>query len=80
MASRQDIVTFLDDLLEVHTVPDPYCPNGLQFEGKEEVLSIGFAVDACQQSFEALTNCDMIITHHGPVSYTHLTLPTTPYV
>ena len=22
----------------------------------------------------------MILAHHGPVSYTHLTLPTTPYV
>lgn len=65
MASRDKIVSFLDDLLRIAEVKDPYCPNGLQVEGKNEVSSIGFAVDACQQSFEALHDCDMIITHHG---------------
>ena len=54
MASRDDIVDFLDQVLEVGEVKDPYCPNGLQVEGCEEVERVGFAVDACQQSFEAL--------------------------
>lgn len=65
MALRDDIVHFLDQVLEVETVKDPYCPNGLQVEGAEEVHKIGFAVDACQQTFEALSDCQMIITHHG---------------
>ena len=65
MASRDDIVDFLDQVLEVGEVKDPYCPNGLQVEGCEEVERVGFAVDACQQSFEALGDCQMIITHHG---------------
>lgn len=65
MPLRDDIVHFLDQVLEVEVVKDPYCPNGLQVEGSEEVHKIGFAVDACQQSFEALTDCQMIITHHG---------------
>lgn len=65
MARRDHIVEFLDQVLEVDLVADPYCPNGLQVEGKEEVRSIGFAVDACLQTFEALDSADMIITHHG---------------
>lgn len=65
MPLRDDIVHFLDQVLEVDLVKDPYCPNGLQVEGSDEVHKIGFAVDACRQSFEALTDCQMIITHHG---------------
>lgn len=65
MASRQEIVAFLDAELAVHEVPDPYCPNGLQVEGTGEVEKVGLAVDACQQTFEALQDCQMIITHHG---------------
>ena len=65
MAQRADIVKFLDQVLEVKEVDDPYCPNGLQVEGSETVETIGFAVDACMQSFEALSDCQMIITHHG---------------
>ncbi len=64
-ARRDDIVEFLDRLLEVNEVEDPYCPNGLQIEGSDEVLSIGLAVDGCLQTFEALGDCQMIICHHG---------------
>lgn len=62
---RDDIVAFLDTLLEIHEVDDPYCPNGLQVEGSEEVYKIGLAVDGCLQTFEALTDCQMILCHHG---------------
>lgn len=65
MANRDEIVHFLDQVLEVDEVKDPYCPNGLQVEGTEEVQRVGFAVDACIQTFEALSDCDMIVTHHG---------------
>lgn len=65
MASRDQIVKFLDQVLEVNEVKDPYCPNGLQVEGKETIEKVGFAVDACIQTFEALQDQDMIITHHG---------------
>lgn len=65
MASRREIVAFLDQELAVGEVPDPYCPNGLQVEGADQVERIGLAVDACQQTFEALVDCQMIITHHG---------------
>jgi len=65
LAQRDDIVNFLDQVLEIDQVKDPYCPNGLQVEGTSTVERIGFAVDACQQSFKALSDCQMIITHHG---------------
>lgn len=65
MSKRAEIVSFLDRVLEVKTVPDPYCPNGLQVEGAEDVKKIGVAVDACLQTFQALQDCQMIITHHG---------------
>lgn len=65
MAKRDDIVRFLDQVLEVKEVKDPYCPNGFQVEGTDEIHKIGFAVDACVESFEALSDCQMIITHHG---------------
>ena len=65
MASRDDIVRFLDHLLAIAEVPDPYCPNGLQVEGSAEVSRVGLAVDACQQTFEALSDCQLILTHHG---------------
>ncbi len=65
MPKREEIVTFLDQTLQVHEVPDPYCPNGLQVEGREEIQKVGFAVDACIQTFEALADCHMIVTHHG---------------
>ena len=65
MATRDDIVSFLDAELAVHEVPDPYCPNGLQVEGSQDIERVGLAVDACQQTFEALADCQMIITYHG---------------
>ena len=65
MATRDEIVTFLDNELAVYDVPDPYCPNGLQVEGASEVHTVGLAVDACLQTFEALSDCQLLITHHG---------------
>jgi dinuclear metal center YbgI/SA1388 family protein len=65
MVKRDKIVGFLDHVLKLDEVDDPYCPNGLQVEGTDVVQKIGFAVDACMQTFEALSDCQMIITHHG---------------
>lgn len=64
MASRLEIVRFLDDLTRKDEFKD-YTNNGLQVEGCEEVNKIGFAVDACLQTFEELQDCQMIVCHHG---------------
>ena len=68
MASRDEIVSFLDEYLDIKAFPDK-SKNGLQVEGKSEVNTIAFAVDACSDTFvkaKAL-NADMVIVHHGIV-------------
>ncbi|GAB1233294.1 Nif3-like dinuclear metal center hexameric protein [Ferrigenium sp. UT4] len=44
-----------------------YCPNGLQVEGKAEVVRIATAVTASQAVLEAASNwgADALIVHHG---------------
>jgi len=59
------ITKFLDELLGNEKTEDPYTKNGLQVQGKEDVKKIGFAVDACMESFNELKVCDMIVVHHG---------------
>lgn len=65
MAELKAIVAYLEDLLRHKEIPDRYCPSGLQVEGSAEVSSIGFCVDACLESFQALGECQMVIVHHG---------------
>ena len=61
-----EIVSYLDGLLRPDTFSDS-SNNGLQAEGKAEVRKVGFAVDACAQTFErALAEkCDLLFCHHG---------------
>ena len=65
MAKLADIVTFLDGLLNTAGVPEAYASNGLQIEANTEVRTIGFAVDACRQSLEQLSDCDLMIVITG---------------
>ncbi len=65
MAELKAIVAYLEDLLRHKEIPDRYCPSGLQVEGAPEVRRIGFCVDACMESFQALGECQMVIVHHG---------------
>ncbi|MBQ7568210.1 Nif3-like dinuclear metal center hexameric protein [bacterium] len=64
MAETGQIVRYLNDLLRISEFKD-YTSNGLQVEGADEVQKIGFAVDPCLEAFEALSDCQMIVTHHG---------------
>jgi len=66
MAQRKEIAEWLDTYLKIDDIKD-YGWNGLQFEGKEEVKKIAFAVDACVDTFNAAVDAgaDMIIVHHG---------------
>lgn len=65
MAELQAIVDYLDELLATRLVPDKYCPNGLQVEGRGPVEQVGFCVDACLQTFELLSDCQLVVVHHG---------------
>ncbi len=65
MAKLSEIVAYLDTLLDTRNVSEPYGSNGLQVEASDEVTRVGFAVDACLQTFEELKDCQLIVVHHG---------------
>lgn len=57
---------YIGSLLEVDRFHD-YCPNGIQIEGREQVLRIATGVSASQLLLESATEwgADAIIVHHG---------------
>jgi len=61
-----EIVSYLDGLLRPENFSDD-SNNGLQVEGHSEVRKVGFAVDACAQTFEMALDagCDLLFCHHG---------------
>lgn len=62
----KDIANYLDQYLRIREIRDASL-NGLQVQGKPEIAKIGFAVDACIESFEAANQAgvDFLIVHHG---------------
>ena len=66
-ASRNDIVRFLYQILELDQWPDDPSNNGLQFEGDAEVEKAVFAVDASAELFCKAADLDagFIFVHHG---------------
>jgi len=66
MASRDDIIRFLDELLEADSFKD-YGPNGLQVPGAEEVELVVTGVSAQRELFEraAEEGAQLVIAHHG---------------
>jgi dinuclear metal center YbgI/SA1388 family protein len=66
MATRDAIVSLLDDVLRTGEIKDSSC-NGLQVQGAADVLRVGLAVDACLEAYEkaAAAGCQMVIVHHG---------------
>ena len=65
MAELHSIVDYLDQLLDTRNVPEAYASNGLQVEASAQVSRVGFAVDACLQTFEAFQDCQLVVVHHG---------------
>jgi len=63
---REDLTRYLDGLLEPARYRD-YCPNGLQVEGRGEVLRIVAGVTASQALVDAAIDCgaDTLLVHHG---------------
>ncbi len=64
--SREAICGFLQEILDIPSVPDLSC-NGLQVQGAGEIRRIGLAVDGCMETYRgAVENlCQMLIVHHG---------------
>ena len=65
--SRNDIVRFLDKILELDQWPDDPSNNGLQFAGDAEVAKAVFAVDASAELFCKAADLDagFVFVHHG---------------
>ena len=61
---RDELVTYLDDYLEVSEIRD-YCPNGLQVEGADEIEKIVSGVSACLELFDRAADADAVLVHHG---------------
>ena len=66
MARRDEIVAFLDELLEIRSFAD-YGPNGLQVPGAEEVSTVVTGVSAQLELFEraAEARAQLVLCHHG---------------
>lgn len=65
----KDLVAFLDDFLDVDSVEDKYCLNGLQVSSSKnkKIARIGLSVDANLDSLRIAKDkhCDFLIVHHG---------------
>jgi dinuclear metal center YbgI/SA1388 family protein len=66
MAERDEIIAYLDDLLEIHAFTD-YGPNGLQVPGAAEVSLVVTGVSAQRELFEqaAADGAELVLCHHG---------------
>jgi dinuclear metal center YbgI/SA1388 family protein len=63
---RDELIAFLDDLLDSQGRPD-YGPNGLQVPGAEEVELVVTGVSAHRELFEqaAAAGAQLVLCHHG---------------
>lgn len=66
MATRAEILSFLDDLLEPDRFAD-YGPNGLQVPGAETVTRVVSGVSGQAELFEraAAQDAQLVLVHHG---------------
>jgi dinuclear metal center YbgI/SA1388 family protein len=66
VAGRDELIAFLDDLLDVASFDD-YGPNGLQVTGADEVGHVATGVSAHRELFEraAAAGAHMVVCHHG---------------
>lgn len=66
MTRRDELIAFMDDLLESPGRPD-YGPNGLQVPGADEVELVVTGVSAHRELFEqaAAAGAQMVLCHHG---------------
>jgi dinuclear metal center YbgI/SA1388 family protein len=66
VASRDEIVAYANDYLELASYPD-YGPMGLQVAGAEEVSKLACGVSASRELFEraAAADAQLLLVHHG---------------
>lgn len=59
-----EIVSWLNDYLDIGSYPDDQSVNGLQVEAGPGVERVATAVDACQMVFDK-SEADLLMVHHG---------------
>ena len=66
MVSRNELLAYIDDLLDVAAFSD-YAPNGLQVEGRDHIGRLVTGVTACQALLDeaAARRADAVLVHHG---------------
>ena len=66
MPTRDELVTYLDELLDINGVSD-HSMNGLQVQGAKQVTKVGLATDAALATYQkaADAKCEMLLVHHG---------------
>ncbi len=66
MVHLDELVDYANNLLEITKFED-YCPNGLQVDGKKEVVRLATGVTASQALIDAALawGADAILVHHG---------------
>ena len=66
MARRDELISYLDELLDADGWPD-YSPNGLQVPGADEVELVVTGVSAHRELFEAAAaaGAQLVLCHHG---------------
>lgn len=66
MAERDEIIAFLDEMLQPEAFQD-YGPNGLQVPGAEQVHTVATGVSAHRELFERASalGAELVLCHHG---------------
>jgi dinuclear metal center YbgI/SA1388 family protein len=66
VATRDEVIAFCDELLDVDSFDD-YGPNGLQVPGVPEVSRIATGVTANRETLErgVASGAQLVLTHHG---------------
>jgi dinuclear metal center YbgI/SA1388 family protein len=66
MVKLNELTHYTQQLMHVERFKD-YCPNGLQVEGRQDILKIVSGVTASMALLEAAhkANADLILVHHG---------------
>jgi dinuclear metal center YbgI/SA1388 family protein len=66
MASRDELVTYANELLEIDRFPE-FAPQGLQVVGTDEVATIACGVSCSRELFERSVEvgAELVLVHHG---------------
>lgn len=67
MAIVKEVLAYTDELLDIASFNNDYCPNGLQVEGGPEINRLVSGVTASLALIEAAVtgNADTMLVHHG---------------